>query len=69
MSINRYNPQRDSNEPEIIKAYESLGCSVHQVSGTGVPDLLIGYKKFCAVAEVKTKKGKLHKEQDKFKIK
>lgn len=68
MSINRYNPQRDSNEPEIIKAYESLGCSVHRVSGTGVPDLLIGYKGFCEVVEVKTKKGKLTKEQAKFKI-
>lgn len=66
MSINRYNAQRDSNEPEIVKAYESLGCSVHRISGTGVPDLLIGYKGFCEVAEVKGKKGKLTKDQIKF---
>ena len=39
--------KRDANEPGIISALESAGCSVEQLpTGRGVPDLLCGVKRF-----------------------
>lgn len=42
MSIHRQAAKRDANEPEIIAALKAAGCSVQQLSGKGVPDLLVG---------------------------
>lgn len=42
MTIHRKNPKRDANEQEIIDALRKAGCSVQQLSGVGVPDLLVG---------------------------
>lgn len=33
--------KRDENEPEIIKALRAHGCVVMQLSGKGIPDLLV----------------------------
>jgi hypothetical protein len=38
----RYAARRDANEPDIIDALEAIGCSVQQLDGDGVPDLLVG---------------------------
>jgi hypothetical protein len=38
-------PRRtDANQPEIVKAFRDLGCSVRSIHmvGSGVPDLLVG---------------------------
>lgn len=37
----RHNPRRDQNERSIIEALEARGYSVTQISGKGVPDLLV----------------------------
>jgi hypothetical protein len=42
VSLNRYNPTRDANEPEIIAEYIRLNCSVDKVYN-GPCDLIIGY--------------------------
>jgi Holliday junction resolvase len=34
--------KRDSIEPEIVAALERAGCSVWNLNGKGVPDLLVG---------------------------
>ena len=41
MSLNRYNPQRDKNEPEIVTALEKAGYIVTRNNGAGIPDLLV----------------------------
>jgi hypothetical protein len=64
MSLNRRNPRRDKTERLIIETLEARGFSVTQISGKGVPDLLVG-KAWSAemptmwLVEVKDRKGKL----------
>lgn len=57
MSIHRRAAKRDDNEDEIIKALKQVGCSVSQLSGTGVPDLLVGFRQHTYLLEVKERKG------------
>lgn len=66
MSINRYNPQRDANEKAIVKTLKQLGVSIQRINGSGVPDILAGYKGETFLLEIKTKKGKLTPAQVKF---
>jgi hypothetical protein len=40
MSLNRYAKRRDDNEEEIIKALESIGCTVYRLDQP--VDLLVG---------------------------
>jgi hypothetical protein len=40
MSLNRYAPRRDDNEPEIRKRFAHHGWHTEQLSGKGMPDLL-----------------------------
>lgn len=42
MSIHRKDAKRDANERQIIEALKAAGCSVQQLSGKGLPDLLVG---------------------------
>lgn len=53
MSIHRTAAKRDHNELEIIKALRAAGYSVQQLSGTGVPDLLVGVGGVNVLLEVK----------------
>lgn len=46
MSIHRQAAKRDANEPEIIAALKAAGCSVQQLSGKGIPDLLVGMTEY-----------------------
>lgn len=41
----RLNARRDANERLIINAFEALGCLVWQLSGKGLPDLLVMWRK------------------------
>ena len=64
MSIHRHNPKRDANEAEIISALRSIhGVVVSQISGAGVPDLLVSFQGFNYLLEVKDKSGKLTSTQ------
>lgn len=55
--------RRDANEPQIIAALRSIGCQVWQVSGAGLPDLLVLCRGQYHALEVKTTTGKLTKVQ------
>jgi len=51
MSLNRFAKRRDFNEKEIVKALESIGCSVYRLD---IPcDLLCCYKGRTFLVEVK----------------
>jgi len=64
MSINRFNPRRDANEPEIVNYFKSKGFSVERLN---TPlDLLIGYKKKNYLVEVKMPTKTMNKNQVKF---
>jgi len=64
MSINRFNPKRDANEPEIVDYFKSIGLSVERLN---TPlDLLIGYNKRNYLVEVKMPKKHLNDNQVKF---
>lgn len=45
----------DENQKQIVKALRDMGCSVQHLHavGKGCPDLLIGYKGFNLLLEVK----------------
>ena len=50
--------QRDANEPDIVKALQAAGAAVQKLGGTGVPDLLVGYKGELFLIEVKNPNAK-----------
>jgi len=66
MSLHRRNPKRDANEREIIDALKQIGCTVKQLSATGLPDLLVGYRGKNYLIEVKQSNGKLTDDQVEF---
>jgi len=45
--------KRDDNEGAIIDALRDVGCRVTQLSGAGVPDLLVGRRGVTYLLEVK----------------
>lgn len=47
--------QRDANEPEIVRLLEFVGASVQALNGTGVPDLLVGFRGRTFLLEVKAR--------------
>ncbi len=64
MKYKGYNAKRDENEAEIVKALEGIGCIVVRLD---TPlDLLVGYRGYNYLLEVKTAKGKLTKDQREF---
>ena len=58
----------DKNQKEIVEALKSVGCSVLTLAdkGKGVPDLLVGHRGQNYLVEVKSEKGKLTEDQEKF---
>ena len=60
--------RRDHNQLDIIKAFESLGCSVFDLSnaGGGLCDLLVGLVGVNLLVEIKKPKGKLTPAQTDF---
>jgi Holliday junction resolvase len=66
MSLHRQNPKRDAVERDVIKTLEARGYAVFQISGTGVPDLLVSKLGSCWLVEVKRRLGKLTAAQEQF---
>lgn len=60
--------KRDNTEPEIIDALTHAGYSVAQLSGKGIPDLIVGCPKTrrTHLLEVKSKGGTLTAAQRDF---
>ena len=57
----------DKNQPEIVDALERIGCTVQSLAfvGKGCPDLLVGYRGFNFLLEVKD--GSLRPKQQQLK--
>lgn len=67
MSSNiRYNAKRDSNEGDIVDYLRKAGCSVERISGTGIPDLLVGLHGLNLLMEVKVPGKKLRESQEEW---
>jgi len=51
----RHRAKIDDNQPAIVKALEQIGCSVQSLAacGSGVPDLLVGYRGYNVLLEIK----------------
>lgn len=64
MSLKRYGNQRDANEPAIVRALETIGCSVVRLDTPC--DLLVGRHGRTFLLEVKSEKGKLTGDQVEF---
>lgn len=68
MTIKRWDAKRDLAEKEIVEYLRARGCSVYRLDQP--VDLLVGLKlgewRIWALAEVKTGKGDLTKQQIKF---
>jgi len=45
----------DSNQPEIVKTFQDLGCTVQHLHtiGNGCPDILVGYRSMNFLVEIK----------------
>jgi Holliday junction resolvase len=58
----------DVNQPELVKAFRTLGCSVTPLAavGKGVPDLLVAWCGVTMLVEVKAPKGKETEDQLRF---
>ena len=63
MSLHRRNAKRDRNERLLVEYLQKAGAVVHRISGPGLPDLLVGYRKRWLLLEVKSPKGKLEPAQ------
>ena len=61
--MRRAHKRRDANEPEIREALHAAGCQTWQISGWGMPDLLMMKAGRFYVCEIKTAKGKRTKAQ------
>ena len=61
----RFNAARDSNETELVKALEKMGCSVVRL--VNPLDLLVGYMGIIKLCEVKvSKKSPFSSKQKQF---
>jgi len=51
----RHRAKIDDNQPAIVKALKQIGCNVQSLAacGNGVPDLLVGYRGYNLLLEVK----------------
>lgn len=58
---NRFDAKRDANEPEIVKAFQAKGISVHRLDKP--LDLLLGYNKRNYLVEVKVPGKHLNPKQ------
>jgi len=63
MTAFRQAAKRDDAEPAVIEAFRAAGASVVQLSGTGLPDLLVGHKGVTHLVEVKTGNKRLRQTQ------
>jgi hypothetical protein len=60
--------RRDANEPQLIAAARHVGAECWQVSGRGLPDLIVKFRGQFYCGEVKTAKGKETAHQGSFPI-
>lgn len=61
--------RKDANHNELAGVFESLGCSVLDLSmvGDDCPDILVGIAAVNVLVEIKSATGKLEPGQERFK--
>lgn len=60
--------RRDANEPALIAGWRAIGAEVWQVSGTGLPDVLVRFRGHLHAFEIKTATGALTEHQGDFPV-
>lgn len=60
--------RRDANEGSLIAGWRAIGAEVWQVSGTGLPDVLVRFRGRLHAFEIKTVKGRETEHQGDFPI-
>jgi hypothetical protein len=60
--------RRDANEPAIREALHAVGAETWQVSGDGLPDLIVFFRERFYCPEIKTATGRMRKSQGKFPV-
>lgn len=68
MSIKRWDARRDGNERALVAGWRAIGAEVWQVSGKGLPDVLVRFRGRLHAFEIKTAKGKLTEHQGDFPV-
>lgn len=63
-----WNVKRDTAEGPIVDAAVAVGAKCWRISGKGCPDLLVFYRGVYTPGEVKSKGGKLTKNQGDFPV-
>ncbi len=53
--VRHYSAKADKNQPDIVKVFRNAGASVGLIhrAGSGVPDLIVGYRGFDVQVEIK----------------
>lgn len=65
MTLHRQAAKRDTAEGPILDALRAVGAICYQISGAGLPDILVHYRGCWTPLEVKAGKGKLTEAQAK----
>lgn len=60
--------RRDANEPSLIAGWRAVGAKVWQVSGTGLPDVIVFFRERWFCFEIKTATGTLTDKQGEFPV-
>lgn len=60
--------RRDANESGLIAGWRAIGAEVWQVSGRGLPDVLVRFRGRLHAFEIKTATGKLRETQGDFPV-
>lgn len=60
--------RRDQNEPGLIAGWRAVGAEVWQISGTGLPDVLVRFRGTLYAFEIKTAAGTLTEHQGNFPV-
>lgn len=64
--VGRIAAKRDANEGEIVDALTRAGAVVYRLSGSGLPDLLVGFRGDTYLLEVKAARGALTEDERLF---
>ncbi len=60
--------RRDANEKALVAGWRAIGAEVWQVSGTGLPDVLVRFRGRLHAFEIKTATGTLTEHQGDFPV-
>lgn len=65
MSMPKYNPRRDSNEPDIVNGLDLIGWDVEPLSSGDLPDLLCRHRASGRIALLEVESGTYKRKRTK----